>query len=434
MILLTIGSAGLVFAEPAKEGPLLIQFGQVTPDTRLLRKHAAYWEQYLPFDGLVIELNAEKYAGRYGNLGSGMVGDGDLSISWHIFSPIRFDPADYEHAIEDLKAAKFRKFKHNFLLVCVTAGGTYDHKNMKNGDKWQYFAFDWFDDETWQTVLHNVKVIARIAKEGGCKGLFLDLEQYGSYYWWFSKLREGYPDRPQDWDSYETIIRQRAQDFMQAINSVFPGCEIMTCFGSSYVYRGQTDAEKREKPHDRHFSYESYGMVAPFMDGLLLGADKDSTIHDGYEMSYYYKSIKSYGRAKEIVKYLCKAYSKVPELYSENIKLAFGIFPTASNSFDPHDFSKGDFTPDEFAHAVRTAMNLTDKYVWIWNEAATYWIKGGPEGKPLLGDHPHELGKKPTVDNMMSKKYYGIPMEFIEAMAKGKAQALEDVKLLLPGQ
>ena len=39
-----------------KDKPLLIQFGQTTPDARLLRKNVAYWEAYLPFDDMQVAM------------------------------------------------------------------------------------------------------------------------------------------------------------------------------------------------------------------------------------------------------------------------------------------------------------------------------------------------------------------------------------------
>ena len=53
----------------AEEKPLLIGWGQTVPDTRMLCEHASYYEDYLPFDGIVIPLNQEKFAGRYGDTG-----------------------------------------------------------------------------------------------------------------------------------------------------------------------------------------------------------------------------------------------------------------------------------------------------------------------------------------------------------------------------
>ena len=418
-------SISVCYAGSIKDKPLLIQFGQTTPDARLLRKNVAYWEEYLPFDGLVLYVNAEKYAGRYGGTCDPGLPMDQWGIASTIFSHYKIDPDDYEYVIEELRQTRFEKFKHNFVLALVTPS----------------YKFNWFDEKLWQTTIHNVKVLARIAKLGGCEGIFLDFEQYGSTYWWFKKLCEAFPDNPQDWKSYANIVRRRGSQLIEAINSEFPGCQILTCFASSYVNFGQTDGEVVDKPHDRHYSFESYGLVAPFTDGLILGADANTIITDGYEGSYYYKSARRFARAREVVRSDCKRYSSIPELYSSEIQVAFGIWPAPTDRFDPNDLSNSYFSPRELEYVVRAAMNMTDKYVWIWNGSATFWIKGGPGGQPLLADQPHvtaigeepqldltALSSEPTLENVMHKRYYGMPDEIIQAIAQGKMQALEDVE------
>ena len=41
---------------------------------------------------------------------------------------------------------------------------------------------DWFDDAQWAAVVHNFRILAQVAKLGGCVGLEFDPEQYGSEY------------------------------------------------------------------------------------------------------------------------------------------------------------------------------------------------------------------------------------------------------------
>ena len=409
----------------AEEKPLLIGWGQIVPDTRLLREHAFYYESYLPFDGIVIPLNQEKFAGRYGDTGATAVPPEkwpvirddfawNPGLSWTVMTPHRADAADYEHAIEDLKATKFEKFKHNFLpIYCLQA-----HK------------FNWFDDELWETTLHNVRVLARIAREGGCEGIWFDPEQYGSRCWAFGDLRKAYPDHPQELDAFATQVRKRGAEFIRTINEEFPGCQFLSIWGSSFNYFYETRGDKPDAaPAMSLGGY--YGLLPAFMDGVIVGADEGTTVTDGCEMSYYYKTARHFAHGRDVVRYTCRGYSSDPELYERRIHVAFGIWPARSDVFDPNDLSKGDYTPDELAHAIRMAMNVTDRYVWIWNEAASFWIKGGPEGKPLLPKQAAGLsGEKPTLENAVDgQKYYGMPKPIIDAIARGKAQALEDFSI-----
>ena len=90
-------------AKPVKK-PLVIHWGQTVPDTRLLRKHVAYWEEYLPFDGIVIPVNQQRYTGRYGGTSSNLLSTDHWGLREAIFSGTKADMADYQHAIDDLKA------------------------------------------------------------------------------------------------------------------------------------------------------------------------------------------------------------------------------------------------------------------------------------------------------------------------------------------
>ena len=166
------GCAGTAVRKAGAEArrPLLIQFGQSTPDTKFMREHVSYWEEYLPFDGIAIHVNADRFAGRYGHTGNDTKGTQHWPVSFAAFGPRRADIRDYAGAIADLKATRFRKFKHNFVpLGCSPA---------------QSFQMNWFSDEQWAGVLHNVRVLARIAKEGGLKGILFDTETYGSITIW----------------------------------------------------------------------------------------------------------------------------------------------------------------------------------------------------------------------------------------------------------
>jgi hypothetical protein len=81
--------------------------------------------------------------------------------------------------------------------------------------------------------------------------------------------------------------------------------------------------------------------------------------------------------------------------------------------------------------------NLTDdscRYVWVWSEVQSFFIKGGPAGDPLVPDYaavdesgdPAQLTEPGTVDNALRSRYYGVPQFVIDAIDQGKAQAFEE--------
>ncbi len=410
----------------AADRPLLIQWGQVTPDTKLMRQHVDHWESYLPFDGVVIPVNQQRYAGRYGSTSANILSPEHWPLQATLFGGERADMADYQHAIDDLKATKFRKFKHNFVLIsCFPRMG---------------FAMDWFDEDQWQAALHNVRILARVAKRGGCVGLWFDVEQYGKAAMWYHKpLVEAFPDRPKDPAVWRAMIRRRGNEFIKTINEEFPGCKFGLAYGTCIVHWGMTGAYDPQKlavavpppPDQRKFHEHGYGMLAHFVDGLIEGADKDTEIIDGFEMSYYYKTPEAFAVAQPVVKEHCKAYSAIPELYAKRIKLALGLYVT--RGLDDPTRTDDAFTPEQVAASTGYAMKETDRYVWIWNERHNFWIKGGPDSKPLPplqpgvdsdNADPNHLTAAPTADNAMAARYKGVPQAYIDALAEGKRAAL----------
>ena len=398
--------------------PLLIEFGQAGPDARILSQNATYWESYLPFDGFVVRVHKNQYAGRYGDTQDPSVDPSKWGISWRAFGSTWIYAYEYSNAIGDLQSAhaQMHKFKHNFLLL--TCLPEFD------------FRMDWFDDAHWAVVLHNLGVLANIAYQGGCKGIFFDVEQYGwpgMSMWDFGILRQHFSGRPQDFDSWRTKAKQRGQEVIQAMNASFPGIEIVLLFGPCAIQWGMAgyypaQLSAYDPPQGVDYSGVRYALVMPFIDGMLLSKDTETEIIDGYELSYYYKEQWEFDVAKDVVHNKCKSYSQHPELYEEEIRLALGLWPTR--------YSDGqEFTPAELTASVAMAMQSSDKYVWIWDEKATYWIQGGPSGVPLVPDYAMinssgQLTVPGTVENAMRPEYYGMPQEMIDALEAGKQQGL----------
>lgn len=108
----------------------------------------------VPFDGICIHVYTRK---------EGKVQPVFLRVMDPV--PIRFE--DFSEAIADLKATKFKRFKDNFLWVWISPNPG-------------VVSADFFDD--YSVVVNNWKVAARIAKEGGYRGLFVDTEQYDTQF------------------------------------------------------------------------------------------------------------------------------------------------------------------------------------------------------------------------------------------------------------
>ena len=382
-----------------------------------MAKHYKYWESYLPFDGIVVPINQERYAGRYGSTTANILPPTNWPLNHVAFNHRKIHRSEYQHVVDDLKSCKFTKFKHNFLNLT-----TYPHLN---------FAMDWFDDKLWDRLLHNVGVLAWVAKNSGCKGIWFDTEQYGPpNIWHWKRLQTLLPHRAADFDTYRAKVTQRGAQFIRTINREFPQVEMVLSFGNCLIH----EEVVKYKPLERkNFSHARNILIAPFLDGLMRAADAGTSITDAFELSYYYQTEEQFEKAARIVRQACRAYSLNPFLYTQKIQVGFGLFPTRQNMFSARDFTSNRLQPGDLRKVVRFAMKHTDKYVWIWNERVSFWIKGGPDGKPLMPLQPfvdsdnrdvRHLTAKATPQNALRPRDIGLPQIYLDAIAQGKRDAL----------
>lgn len=403
LLVLTLISGSILSADqstPIVSGkkPLLIQWGQMTPDTRLLKKYVSYWEEYLPFDGLVLSINKEKYAGRYGDTAVFALPESVWPLPWMAFSRIPARMSDYAHTIEDLQQTLFTKFLNNFVPLYLYAPQP------------SAYVFDWQDEDRWATVLENVKILATIAKKGGCKGIWFDTEQYvDCRYWNYQEIKKHLGIESED--KYRALVRRRGVEFIQAINAQFSDCELVLSFGSSIIC-----AHQANQWANKATCIESpYGLLPSFIDGLLFGANEETKVTDGCEVSYYLREEEEFAKMKELTKNTLKRYSKIPEHYKEHIGVSFGLYPTFPRR--PRRFS-----PQAFNQTVYYALKHTEHYVWVWNERETFWKKRGKT--PMMADQASVdyFGEKPTVKNVFRKRDKGVSHKYIEAIEKAKAR------------
>ena len=187
---------GTAFGQEASRDKKLIEWGWDEPDTKFIRENIQQMEE-LPFDGLIFHV----LSSQGGNL------------VWEMWGTRRFELAEFQHAIDDLKATPFRRLTDRFLRVNVTPG-----------------KVDWFDDQAWAVVLQNYTVAAQVAKQGGCQGFMFDVEQYEGQTFDYRQQphRETKP-----FAEYQAKVRQRGQEWMKAVGGQFPDLTMLLTFGYS---------------------------------------------------------------------------------------------------------------------------------------------------------------------------------------------------------
>jgi hypothetical protein len=331
-------AAGLLASAYAQPGTLkgkhLIEFGWDEPDTACLRGHIGEMQQS-PFDGCVFHADYQKTGGGKGR------------FTWEGWGTQKFTDADLRQAFEDLQATRFGRFRLSFLRFNTTPG-----------------KLDWFEDHT--AVVANVGLAARLARAGGGPGLLLDIEQYDGPLFDYRKQRDA---KTKSWEVYAAQARRRGQEVMQALQRGYPGLTVFLTFGYSLPWAETENG--RKSLADCH-----YGLLAPFLDGMLAAAGGKTRLVDGSEISYGYKTPPQFVAARKVFQQNLLPIVLDAHQYEHAFRLGFGLwldYDWRKRGWDAEDLTKNYFTPEGFETAAREALRLADEYVWIYSEKPHWW-------------------------------------------------------------
>lgn len=320
----------------------LIEFGWDEPDTAYMRAHVAEMEAS-PFDGVVFEI---KY------LKDGKADGPFVSEAW---GKRAFTAADVQPARDDLRATPFKRLTENFLRFDVTPGDV-----------------DWFDDDGYRTVAANAKLAAEVARDGHARGILFDIEEYAFPLFTYPKQAHA---KDRSWTDYSRQARFRGAQIMRAFQEGYPGLTVFFTFGYTLPY-----ATTRHDP--AKLDAARYGLLAPFLDGMLDVAAPDTKLVDGYERSYAYQSARQFDAARREFETGVLPYVADANRYHARFRLGFGVWldeDWRKRGWNPSDASKNYFTPAKFQAAVSDALHASDEYVWIYTEKPRWWT---PSGKP----------------------------------------------------
>jgi hypothetical protein len=360
------GFAALLLLVPASitsgAGPVekkLIEFGWDEPDTAFMRRHVDQLEKS-PFDGCVFHVNYRKADGKNG------------SFTWDSWGKQSFSEADVKQAIDDLKNTPFKRCKANFLRFNTTPAD-----------------IDWFDDHT--AVLNNARLAAHIAKEGGCPGLLFDIEQYNAPLFQYTKQRD--KDR-KSWDEYAAQVRRRGREVMGAFQEGFPDLVVFLTFGYSLPW------DDHAGPNHTPLPQCGYGLLAPFMDGLVEAAKGRTRLVDGFEIAYRFRQPAQFPNGYRMMEKDLLPIVADPKKYRQVFTFSFGLwldFDWRGAGWNTEDVTKNIHTPEQFEVLTRKVLETADEYVWIYTETPRWWSdEGKPVKLPPAYDAALRKAKRPT--------------------------------------
>jgi len=340
LVVLLLRHAGHARAQAPPDRPVkrLIEFGWDEPDTAFLRRQIAEMEK-TPFDGCVFHVTTADPQGRPEN------------FTWLCWGRRAFNEAELKPALDDLKATTIRRFTHNFLRF-----------NTSPGD------LDWFDDHA--AALGNSRLAARLAGEGHCAGILFDVEEYQGGLFTYSKQRDA---KSKSWDEYAAQASRRGREVMGAFQEGFPDLTVFLTFGHTLSW---TKSEDGKKP----LAESSYGLLAPFLDGMVEAAKGRARIVDGFELSYGYRERARFEEGYRLMKQRVLPIVADGQRYRQVVSSGFGLwldYDWAKKGWDSADPSKNYFTPEGFEASLRWALERSDEFAWIYTEKPRWWTAKG---------------------------------------------------------
>jgi hypothetical protein len=326
-------------AEPTEiHAKKLVEFGWDEPDTSFLRRHHARLAQS-PFDGCVFHVMARSPKGASDN------------FTWLAWGRRRFTRAEIEPALADLRALGGSKFRHHFLRFNVTPAD-----------------LDWFDDHG--AILENARLAAEMARAGGCAGILLDTEQYQGKIFDLGAQRER---SRHSWEEYRARAQKCGREVMEAFQAAFPGLTVMVTFGHTLLWK-QSDGGKKPLADCR------YGLLVPFLDGMIEAARGRTKLVDGYEMSYGYRDPREFVAAHDAIANRAATLAREPSQYRRVVSAGFGLWldlDWRKRGWKTDRLEDNYFSPEGLETSLRAAIEQSDEYVWIYTEKPRWWSEGG---------------------------------------------------------
>lgn len=320
----------------------LISLGWDMPDPAYIRENIESMEKNAPYDGIAIKVDVKVQ-----QKGQSLVN----AKYTNIFQNKKWEREWFRPLADDLKNTKFKKFTDNFILLTVCPG-----------------TVDWFDDEAWKTVCSNFSTMAWLAKESGCKGIFLDMEQYSN-----NRLFCYDPASKHSFEETWAKARERGAQFIQAMTKEYPGMILFATFWLDLNYKISNSPNLTEA-----LKTQRYGLSVPFINGIYDALPPTVKIVEGHEEGgYHAKNPYHYLALKNTFIPLAK-----PLLAPENINkflaqtsLAVATFLDCYINESGVWVAKSDEMSriDLLGRNMMLALKYSDEYSWTWSEQCKWW-------------------------------------------------------------
>ncbi len=261
------------------------------------------------------------------------------------------DPDYRENQLKVVSSIKWDKFTDNFLTIYSVS------------------SMDWYSDSDWEKVLSKVKYNAKAARAAGCMGIVFDPESYGSSPWHYAKQK--HIDQ-YTFEQYSVKAYQRGQQFMNAMESEIPNLKLLMFLQYSWLHYNTHNLDPAKRP--AAIEKNIYGLMLPFLNGMLDQAGPKVQLIDGNEASYYYTKPEEYYSYYWAIRQgsQINVPHELKEKYERQVRAGNAVYldHLYAMRFKPN-VSAG-MTPEERAKWVEQnvyyALKTSDEYVWLYSE------------------------------------------------------------------
>ena len=297
-----------------------------------------------PFDGIVMRTDADGFS--------------------HVFYNKQLSYAQTADYLKAMESIRWEKFTDNFFMM-------YARSNM-----------DWFSDEDWAPdgwVLRNVRLCAKAAKVGHCKGVCFDAESFwGLRPWWYVKQPHA---NEKSFAEFEQIVRKRGAQFVGALQDEYPDLVILSLYllaPPAYSQaRNEPDPVKRDEIMLKTFPDEA--LWPAFVNGMVEAAKGKTVIVDGNEHAYYYDEASKYTNSVQVMLGGVKNFfdPAIWPNYQKHVQAAHAIYVDNLCNLLPMRRTSSAMTPQERAkwveHNTYYALKTSDEYVWMYSQHMNWW-------------------------------------------------------------
>ena len=333
----------------------VIRFGWDMPDPLFVSQHVRQMEA-TGLDGVVIDFTRRAADSAGGEKDEPMRG------RWVSSSPVKIE--EIQHNIDALKATRFRRFTDNFLCMYANSGAGPEQFFIWDPDKYPDLdRSKWPGDPygPFNTFKTNMLLAARVCRDLGFAGFFIDQEAYGSW----TQMRSDWPMQvfQEDLPTIQARMRRNVAEVFRDVCEVYPQNNIILIPGG---YR-----EIKEK--------DLYALDNAFTDGILLGLGPIARLFDGQERAYDLTLHKRFVELKQETREAGLKCSAVPGLYKERMGYSYGVWldhrGREHGGFHSDQFLNH-FTARELGDALHYALTESDGYVWLYGEKSVLWSAG----------------------------------------------------------